>query len=105
MESRGRAVSFYGCAYCHEVVGRGDSIKVVKAAVPERWLTKGAFHHREHENVSCTTCHNAISSKQTSDILLPAVKTCAACHRSYAVPGETCLLCHDYHQWGDAAPR
>src|SRR5262249_44676186 len=57
------------------------------------------FHHRAHQSTSCITCHNAPQSSQTSDILLPPVKTCARCHRSNAAPGETCMLCHDYHHW------
>jgi hypothetical protein len=92
-------VPFYGCAYCHEVTGRGPDIQMVKAEMPLRWLPKGAFPHRQHQNVECTTCHNAPSSTQTSDILLPPVKTCARCHRSNAVPGEGCTLCHEYHHW------
>jgi hypothetical protein len=97
----GHIVPFYGCAYCHEVTGQGNGIQVAKADVPLRWLTKGAFHHRAHQNVTCTTCHNAPASLQTTDILLPSVKVCARCHRSNAAPGETCKVCHDYHHWKD----
>lgn len=99
VEPGGRVVPFYGCAYCHEVSGSGNNVKIVNAEVPLRWLPKGAFHHRQHQNVSCTTCHNAPQSSQTSDILLPSVKTCAICHRQDAAPGDNCMLCHDYHHW------
>ena len=95
----GAVAPFYGCAYCHEVTRNGAEFAVSKAVVPVRWLNKGAFHHRQHQNVSCTTCHNAARSVQTSDILLPSVKTCAACHRSNAAPGDSCTLCHQYHHW------
>jgi hypothetical protein len=104
----GNIVPFYGCAYCHEVTGRGNSVQVVKAEVPVRWLAKGAFHHRQHQNVSCTTCHSAPASSQTADVLLPSVKVCERCHRSNAAPGEGCLVCHNYHHWKDqlaAAPK
>jgi hypothetical protein len=104
LEPTGRVVPFYGCAYCHEVKGSGNSIEVVAADVPARWLPKGAFHHRAHRGVSCTTCHNAVESTQTSDILLPSVKTCARCHQSNAAPGEGCTLCHSYH-WKDQPTR
>jgi predicted CXXCH cytochrome family protein len=97
----GHVVPFYGCAYCHEVTGRENNIQVVKAEVPLRWLTKGAFHHREHRNTECIFCHDARVSAKTSDILLPSVKVCARCHRSNAAPGETCMLCHTYHHWRD----
>jgi hypothetical protein len=97
LQASGRTSFFYGCAYCHEISGRGADLEVVKAELPARWLTKGAFHHREHQHVSCTTCHQAAESSRTSDILLPSVKTCAACHRPNSVPGESCTLCHSYH--------
>jgi hypothetical protein len=93
-----RVASFYGCAYCHEVSGSANDPKVAPPAVPQRWLAQGSFHHLSHQSVACSSCHNVAESHQTADVLLPSVRTCASCHNPKTAPGESCILCHDYHR-------
>jgi len=58
------------------------------------------FPHAPHAraNISCATCHDAIHSKDTADILLPAIATCAACHSPRGGVVDACATCHAYHQ-------
>ena len=93
----GQVASFSGCAYCHEVSGSSAAPHVVVPTVPQRWLKRGSFHHISHQMVACQTCHNVRQSRQTADVLLPSVRTCASCHNPKSAPGESCILCHDYH--------
>ncbi len=51
----------------------------------DRWLTRGPFLHAPHGHMQCIDCHAAaLTSSQTSDILLPAKETCTTCHRPLA---------------------
>ena len=93
-----QSAAFYGCAYCHEVSGTTGSPNVTPPVVPQRWLARGSFHHLSHQSVACSSCHDVNSSRQTSDILLPGVRSCASCHNPRSAPGESCVLCHDYHR-------
>ena len=93
-----QVASFYGCAYCHEVSGTAAAPHITPPAVPQRWLARGSFHHFAHQSVACNVCHNVAQSHQTSDILLPGVRSCASCHNAKSAPGESCILCHDYHR-------
>ena len=92
-----QSAAFYGCAYCHEVSGSSASPHVTPPAVPQRWLARGSFHHLSHRTIACNSCHNVTASRETSDILLPGVRSCASCHNPKAAPGESCIVCHDYH--------
>jgi hypothetical protein len=53
--------------------------------------------------VACTGCHaDAATSKLTSDVLLPGIKTCRQCHTSEAphpqgAADAHCSECHVYH--------
>jgi hypothetical protein len=89
---------FYGCAYCHDVTGSTANPVVAHPSIPARWLARGTFHHRSHEGVSCSTCHQVAQSQSSSDVLLPSISTCAACHNPKSSPGESCVLCHDFHR-------
>ena len=92
------AAAFYGCAYCHEVDGSSQRPEVALPSVPQRWLARGSFHHWSHQSVACVACHNVEQSNRTSDVLLPGVKSCTTCHNAKAAPGESCVVCHDYHR-------
>ena len=93
-----QAAAFYGCAYCHEVSGTSENPEVTVPAVPQRWLARGSFHHWSHQSVACISCHKVEQSVRTSDVLLPVVKSCAECHNTRSAPGESCIVCHDYHR-------
>ena len=90
---------FPGCAYCHEVkaAGAGDFV-VTPPVIYERWLTHAAFDHGKHMGLACETCHDAVHSRDTADVLLPARETCAECHSPRGGVANTCATCHEYHK-------
>jgi hypothetical protein len=93
-----RAV-FPGCAYCHEVkTSTSGSPEITKPVQTERWLAQAKFNHAKHAGVSCEKCHDAVHSKDTADILLPAKETCAECHSPRGGVADTCAECHSYHK-------
>ncbi len=93
-----RAV-FPGCAYCHEVKSSGSgSPEITKPVIVEHWLAQAKFNHAKHANISCAQCHDAVHSRETADILLPAKETCAACHSPRGGVADSCATCHTYHQ-------
>ncbi len=90
---------FPGCAYCHEVkASTAGSPEITKPIQTERWQAQAKFNHAKHAGVSCEKCHDAIDSKDTADILLPAKETCAECHSPRGGVADTCAECHTYHQ-------
>ena len=99
------------CFDCHGVTpptarGRVDyGIKPVTQT--DRYMHNGWFSHDAHIEEKCESCHNAPTSKDAKDLLLPGIKTCRECHggefqKASDVP-STCAMCHDYHA-DDGAP-
>ncbi|MEY4918394.1 MAG: hypothetical protein RL616_2307 [Verrucomicrobiota bacterium] len=90
---------FPGCAYCHEVKAMASSAaQITKPVQVERWLAQAKFNHLKHANITCAQCHDAVHSKDTADILLPARETCATCHSPRGGVADTCAECHTYHK-------
>jgi hypothetical protein len=88
-----------GCAYCHEVTAdaRGRA-SVTQPVVFDRWLGRAQFNHTKHSAVSCTHCHQAATSRDTADIILPAKDSCVACHSPSGGVSDSCATCHTYHK-------
>ena len=96
--SGGTRALFPGCAYCHEVKTTTAGAPQISAPVmPERWLAPAKFNHAKHTNLACAQCHDAVHSKDTADILLPAKETCATCHSPRGGVVATCATCHTFH--------
>jgi hypothetical protein len=96
--SGGTRALFPGCALCHEVKSSSaGSPQITKPVMPERWLAQAKFDHAKHANISCAQCHDAVHSKDTADILLPAKDTCATCHSPRGGVVDTCATCHTFH--------
>jgi len=104
------------CFDCHQVVApAGNSLDfgIRPVAFPTRYMQHGWFDHRPHQTVqrpgqqqaqtgsgACLSCHNASASSDASDLMLPNVASCRACHggESTRLPvASTCAMCHDYH--------
>lgn len=107
------------CGECHKVsFTGGDNVRIAPVAQPTRFLHKGWFDHRAHDNLDvrtqngsrrygCRDCHAADKSNNASDLLIPTVANCQSCHtgekgatnfklvRSGTPSG--CAMCHDYH--------
>ena len=92
-----RAV-FPGCAECHEVkAGVSGAPQITEPILTERWLARAKFNHAKHGTMACAECHDAVHSKDTADILLPAKETCATCHSPRGGVADTCAECHTFH--------
>ena len=66
-----------------------------------RWLPHSKFDHAAHTGFTCTSCHEkALSSAESSDILIPGIATCKTCHAPGPNHAESrCFECHTYHDW------
>ncbi len=90
---------FPGCAYCHEVKTGGDGeFQVTPPVIYQRWLAHARFNHAKHTGLACGQCHDAVHSRATADVLLPARETCAECHSPRGGVASTCATCHAYHK-------
>ena len=99
------------CYDCHAVERpriRGSlSFDIVPVRQISRYMHAGWFDHGAHETEDCATCHEADTSEEASDVLLPGIETCRECHAGGSTSGDeivsTCAMCHNYHA-DDAAP-
>lgn len=90
------------CKQCHTMnfPAGGGLPTVAKSNITLRWLPHANFNHDQHELVKCTECHAALTSTETSDILIPGIATCEKCHHAGADAAESrCFECHTYHDW------
>jgi hypothetical protein len=92
------------CKQCHVLtVGmRQDHLPSVEPArTTVKWMPHARFDHDAHRGFSCVSCHEkALSSTETSDLLLPGIATCKTCHAPGPEHAESrCFECHTYHDW------
>ena len=103
------------CFDCHQVQPPATgtlNYRIRPVAFPTRYMLHGWFDHRAHRIVqrpgqprvegsaACLSCHRADASSSASDLLLPDVASCRACHggeRTRLPVPSTCAMCHDYH--------
>jgi hypothetical protein len=66
-----------------------------------QWMPHAKFDHGAHEGFTCVSCHTkALTSTESSDILLPGIETCKTCHAPGPEHAESrCFECHTYHDW------
>jgi hypothetical protein len=71
------------------------------ANVTLQWMPHAKFDHGAHEGFTCVSCHaKALTSTESSDILLPGIETCKKCHAPGPEHAESrCFECHTYHDW------
>jgi hypothetical protein len=86
-----------GCRYCHTIVSSESGWQVTNPSIPNRWLRHSRFHHDSHRMLSCTECHTATTSTQTSDVLIPRIESCRRCHGPKNGARSDCVECHQYH--------
>ena len=90
--------------YPHGGVLQGAPL-IEETKAPVRWMPHAKFSHTAHQMLTCTSCHAATTSKETSDVLLPGIATCQSCHSQTASGAESrCFLCHTYHDWSREKP-
>jgi hypothetical protein len=90
-----------GCRYCHAIDGeKADGLPIYAApGVKARWLEHASFDHDSHRGFGCVRCHSrALTSQDTSEILLPHVDDCMTCHvLGVQAARSDCVECHRYH--------
>jgi hypothetical protein len=74
---------------------------VVPANTTLQWMPHAKFDHSSHTGFTCVSCHEkALTSTETSDVLLPGIATCQKCHAPGPDHAESrCFECHTYHDW------
>lgn len=74
---------------------------VAPANTTLRWLRHARFDHGAHTGFTCTSCHSrALTSTDSSDVLIPGIRTCKTCHAPGPDHAESrCFECHTYHDW------
>jgi len=74
---------------------------VAPADTTLQWMPHAKFDHSKHEGFTCASCHTkALTSTETSDVLLPGIATCKKCHAPGPEHAESrCFECHTYHDW------
>src|SRR5262249_22929755 len=72
-----------------------------RANITLRWMPHAKFDHDAHRGFTCVGCHEkALTSTESSDILLPGIATCQTCHAPGADhPESRCFECHPSHDW------
>jgi hypothetical protein len=90
---------FKKCQECHTLQMAADKLpSVVATAIPSRWLVHSVFSHRSHRMLTCTECHRkALTSQETSDVMLPGIQLCLQCHLDRGGARSDCVECHLYH--------
>lgn len=96
------------CRECHGVLAsEGDGLpKIAASNIASRYMPHANFDHSKHTLIDCASCHSAaVTSQQSSDVLLPGIATCRACHHSGAEAAESrCFECHTYHDPAQRKP-
>jgi len=80
------------------------------AGITLEWMPHAKFDHDAHRGFTCVSCHpKALTSTESSDILLPGIATCKTCHAPGPGHAESrCFECHTYHDWSkrkEVTPR
>ena len=84
--------------------------EIASAHITRQWMRHSKFGHDAHRGFACASCHEkALTSMESSDILLPGIKTCQKCHAPGPDHAESrCFECHTYHDWSkrkEMAPK
>ena len=87
-----------GCAYCHQVTSKADKPGITQPVFFDRWLPRAQFNHAKHSAANCAHCHQAATSRETYDIILPTKAACVTCHSPAGGVADSCATCHSYHK-------
>ncbi len=93
------------CQTCHQIESdSGAGWRVEPVALTTAYMPKALFSHASHstEMTNCTSCHDALTSQRSEDLLMPRIETCRACHAGAraadsASVASTCTVCHQFH--------
>jgi hypothetical protein len=109
------------CFDCHTITWTPEGRPNVQAVkLTSSYMPRGAFDHATPEHggpgqskaggYKCADCHKAAVSDRTSDVLVPDIAKCNACHgqpktKTAAASDGECATCHSFHAPGKAAPK
>lgn len=102
-----------GCQLCHSISSKNikslDNLdpkySIDDVSVNSVWFDKSIFAHAPHQQVSCVSCHGAVTkSEKSTDVLMPTLKECKDCHSS-SFQLSNCMKCHNYHDSLPNPPR
>ncbi|HUO92630.1 MAG TPA: hypothetical protein VMU22_06900 [Rhizomicrobium sp.] len=91
--------------------------KIVPVHLENRYLPRAAFDHAVPQHLVdangkpiCLTCHAATKSDSLSNVVIPGITTCKACHGAKNAAGQqiaqaNCTECHGYHTTGEPPSR
>ena len=88
------------CLKCHvgAKLDEAGLLQISQQKIPAVWLRKAQFDHHAHQTVACISCHkSATQSAFTTDILLPGIANCRACHSTEGGAKTDCVECHRFH--------
>jgi hypothetical protein len=88
------------CKECHTLnFSPGAPLPTVaKSNITVRWMPHAVFDHNQHRMLTCASCHAALTSEETADVLLPGIRLCQQCHHPGTDAAESrCFECHTYH--------
>lgn len=94
------------CLTCHEISQEEnpDTLsewRVDPVRLTVQWLPKHEFNHYSHRTEECGRCHEAESSSESGDVLMPPIDTCRECHGGPdSRLATTCVGCHTLHLEG-----
>ena len=101
-----------GCIGCHVVLDtKSDTLLERFQVYPIRfqrdYFPTAQFDHRSHQiqgkltgDDACLSCHGAKKSKESKDLLLPAMAKCEECHGDKPALQRVkveCISCHSFH--------
>ena len=91
------------CTICHDI-GRSDDREVPWLVKPVHlsvnWMPLADFSHDSHKNMTCDGCHEAENSPEATDVLMPNIGSCRACHGGQDATNllqSSCVSCHRFH--------
>lgn len=90
-----------GYKNCEKTAVVEGTPQVEPARTAKRWMPHARFDHDAHRGFSCTGCHSAaLTSKESSEVMVPGIENCKTCHAPGAGHAESrCFECHTYHDW------
>lgn len=92
------------CGECHQVSREQEGDQITWSVQPPRvagiWFPRSSFDHSSHKSQQCNSCHEAETSSDSNDVLMPGIAICQDCHGGEHARNKvasTCIACHRFH--------
>ena len=90
------------CTVCHEIRPQEGEVpwKILPVKLTKDWFPMADFSHDSHINLGCVGCHDANTSTQAADVLMPDIGSCRTCHGGEHAEERlqsSCISCHKFH--------